>query len=252
MRIPEDDDRAGRLVSVFLTQHSPVCARVFNDLQKESDASRFDGLIKIGIDETSYKKSHKYMTVVVDHDHNRVVRCGKGHGKEVLRSFFDLLSDTQRKSIRVITADGARWIASAVADRCPNAERVMDSFHVVSWMTDALDEIRRQSWRDALKQVRQAPKRNRGRPKRDERVNPEKAAAVAIKQARYPLLKNPDNLTENQRVKLESIARSDGRLYRAYLLKEDLRSVFSVKNHDVATKLLDGWLFMLADVGFQR
>lgn len=220
----------------------PVCKRVFDDLEKATGISRYDGLVRIGIDETSYRKGHKYMTVVVDHDRNRVVWCGKGHGKEVLGSFFDLLSAEQRKSIKVVTADGARWIASVVKDRCQNAERVMDPFHVVSWMTDILDELRKQSWRDAHKQAKLAPKRSRGRPKKNEEANPEKAVANAIKQARYPLLKNPDDLSETQKVKLESIARSDTRLYRAYLLKEDLRAVFSVKGLRSATELLDGWL----------
>lgn len=220
----------------------PVCKRVFDDLQKATGSSIFDGLVRIGIDETSYRKGHKYMTVVVDHDRNRVVWCGKGHGSEVLESFFALLSVEQKETVEVVTADGAKWIASAVSRNCPNAERVMDPFHVVSWMTDALDELRKQSWRDAQKSAKKAPRRSRGRPGKDEVVNPEKTAAKAIKQARYPLLKNPEDLSETQRIKLESIARSDTRLYRAYLLKEDLRAVFSVKDLDAATELLEGWL----------
>lgn len=109
-------------------------------------ASRFDGLVNIGIDETSYKKGYKYMTVVVNHDTASVVWCSKGYEKEVLSLFFEKLRPEQRASIRCVSADGARWIASCVEEYCPNAERCVDPFHVVSWATEALDKVRRQAW----------------------------------------------------------------------------------------------------------
>lgn len=126
----------------------PVCKRVYDRLDAQA-GNRFDGLVRIGIDETGYKKGFKYMTVVLDHDTGRVIWCGKGYGKAVLESFFHLLNEDQCASIKVVTADGARWIADVVAANCPNAERVMDPFHVVSWRTDVLDEIRKQAWREA-------------------------------------------------------------------------------------------------------
>lgn len=121
-----------------------VCKRVYDRLDGQA-GNRFDGLVRIGIDETSYKKGHRYMTVVLDHDTGRIVWCGEKHGKAVLESFFDLLTPEQRATITVVTADGTRWIAEVVEDKCPNAERVMDPFQVVGWMTDALDEVRRQA-----------------------------------------------------------------------------------------------------------
>ncbi len=48
----------------------------------------------------------------------------------------------QRRAIEVVTADGARWIGQLVVRRCPNARWVMDPFHVVQWMNDALDAVR--------------------------------------------------------------------------------------------------------------
>lgn len=75
------------------------------------------------MDETSYKKGHKYMTLVLNHDTDRVPWCGKGYGKAVPGSFLDLLSDEQRASVKVVAADGAKWIADVVAEKRPNAER---------------------------------------------------------------------------------------------------------------------------------
>ena len=65
----------------------------------------FEGLENIGIDETSYKKGHKYMTVVMNHDTNAAVWAGAGHGKAVLSRFFELLTEEQRASIRRVSAD---------------------------------------------------------------------------------------------------------------------------------------------------
>lgn len=67
--------------------------------------SRLDGLVRMGVDETGYKKGHKYMTVVLDHDRGIVAWCAKGHGKEVLRGFFERLDEGQRASIGVVTTD---------------------------------------------------------------------------------------------------------------------------------------------------
>ena len=124
-----------------------ICRRVYDELDAEA-GDRFDGLVRIGIDETSYKKGHKYMTVVLDHDANRVVWCAKGQG----RPCSALLRAAQRGSEGQHTGgDGrrARWIAELAESYCPNAERVMDPFHVVSWMTDVVDELRKQAWRRA-------------------------------------------------------------------------------------------------------
>ena len=138
-----------------------ICKRVYDDLQARRGAGRFDGLVRAGIDETSYKKGHKYLTVVVDHDRGCIVWCHEGYGKEVLGKFLDELTREQRRAIRVVTADGAKWIRLLVRRRCKNATWVMDPFHVVMWMNDALDEVRRDEWRVAKDAAKAA------RPRRD-------------------------------------------------------------------------------------
>ena len=109
----------------------------------------FDGLTAIGVDETSYRKGRTYITVVVDHKRKRVVRAHDGYGKEVLDPFFRQLTDEQRASIKAVTGDGAKWIDASVKEHLPNAERVLDSFHIVSWMTDTLDQVRKRLWNQA-------------------------------------------------------------------------------------------------------
>ena len=199
-----------------------VCARVLERLE-DGMPPRTSGLVRIGVDETSYKKGRRYMTVVVNHDTGAVVWCHEGHGRKVFDAFFEQLGEEGRASIELVSADGARWVDEAVAEWVPRATRCVDTFHVVQWATDMLDEVRRQAWRKAEARAKAAPRRGRGRPRKGEAASPVGKAANAVKGLRYPLLKNPEDLTERQAADLELAATSSPRLYRAYLLKEGLR-----------------------------
>lgn len=216
-----------------------IIARVWADVDAQHD--RFAGLKRIGIDEISYKKGHKYLMVVVDHDQRRLVWAAPGRSGATVAAFFDLLGPERCVQITHVSADGADFIDAIVAEKCPKAVRVADPFHVVSWATDALDEIRRETWNDARALARTEPKRGRGRPRADASPRPGSERAKALKGARYSLWKNPENLTENQQIKLTWIAATDPRLYRAYLLKEGLRVVFQLP-YDAAVEALDRWI----------
>ena len=229
-----------------------ICKRVYDDIESQRGAGRFDGLRRIGIDETSYKKGHKYLTVVVDHDRGCLVWAHEGYGRDVLNVFLDELTREQRRGIEVVTADGAKWIKTLVRRRCPNARWVMDPFHVVEWMNDALDQVRCEEWQVAKAAARAAtPKRDRpGRPRKGEETPPEareaQELAASIKNSRYALVKNPEDLTERQREKLADVRRAGGHLFRAWDLKEDLRAVFRADGASEAEGLLDAWLHAAA------
>ena len=216
-----------------------IIARVFADADATGD--RFAGLRRIGIDEISYKKGHKYLMVVVDHDTRRLVWAAPGRDKKTVAAFFDLLGEDRCRLITHVSADGADFIDQIVAARCPNAVRAADPFHIVKWATDALDEVRREAWNDARQQARSEPGRGRGRPRKDAPPRPASERAAGLRGARYSLWKNPENLTENQQVKLAWIIRTDPRLYRAYLLKEGLRVIFQLP-FDAAAEALNRWI----------
>lgn len=216
-----------------------IITRVWADIDATHD--RFAGLRRLGIDEISYKKGHKYLMVVVDHDSRRLVWAAPGRSSATVNQFFDLLGPERCAQITHVSADGADFIDTIVAEKCPGAVRVADPFHVVRWATDALDEVRRGAWNQARALARKEPKRGRGRPRADAPPRPASERATALKGARYSLWKNPENLTENQQVKLAWIAATDPTLYRAYLLKEGLRVVFQLPHLD-AVEALDRWI----------
>ena len=227
---------AWRTVGAIITR---VCA----DIDTAHD--RLAGLRRIGIDEISYKRGHKYLTVVVDHDARRLVWAAPGRDKATLGTFFDALGEDRCAQITHVTADAADWIAAVVKHRCPAAVRCADAFHVVAWATDALDQVRRQAWNDARRLARSEPKGRPGRPRKDgtqaSGPRPGHERAKALKGARYALWKNPESLTENQTAMLTWIATTDPRLHRAYLLKEGLRHVFATKGEQ-GKEPLDRWL----------
>ena len=160
------------------------------------------------MDETSHRKGHTYLTVVVDHERHRVVWARDGVGGDVFDLFFQQLTEEQKASIRVVAGDGARWIDSCVGRWCPNAERVLDGFHIVSWMTGALDKVRKRLW-------------NQARRGGDEKTT------KRMRDVKYTVLKNPDQLTELQDETLTALRNTDpkGRLYRAWQLKELSRTL---------------------------
>lgn len=105
--------------------------------------ARLRNLRRICVDETSYKKGHKYMTVVYDLDRNRVVWLREGHGVEVFSEFCELLTEEERANITVIAGDGAKWIDVCKEKYFPNAERCIDKFHVIGWVNESLDKTRK-------------------------------------------------------------------------------------------------------------
>ncbi|MFD0704602.1 ISL3 family transposase [Alloscardovia venturai] len=224
-------------------------SRSLHDLEPER-SRRLNGLVNIGIDETSYRKGHKYITLIVNHDTNEVVWVAHGHGKSVLEQFYKGLTPEQLSSIKVVTGDGARWITDCVNEFTPDCERCVDPFHVVEWAMDALDEVRKERWHKAYEEASKLAKENpqkRGRPKSADRVAAAiKAAcdkASEIKDSTYSLGKAPEHLTNRQQVRLDLIQAKDLQLLRAYSLKESLRLLLKIQDVNQAEKELKHWLF---------
>jgi transposase len=181
-----------------------------------------DGLRRIGIDEISHRKGQRYLTVVVDHHTGRLVWAAPGRDSKTVLAFFDALGEERCQALELISADMASWISVAIAERAPQAERCVDPFHVVMLATDALDQVRREVWNEARRQGNMQLARD-------------------LKGARFAVWKNPENLTDRQQAKLATIQQTNAKLYRAYLLKEQLRQIYQLPAA-AAEQLLDRWL----------
>jgi transposase len=211
-----------------------IIARVATDA--EAGCDRLAGLRRIGIDEISYKRGHKYLVIVVDHDTGKLVWAAPGRSRATVRAFFDALGEDRSQLLTHVSADGAEWIAVPVRERAPQAVLCADPFHVVGWAAEALDQVRREAWRAARQAgaVKDTPTGGRV-------LRLSTGGARDLRRARYPLWKNPDNLTGRQQAKLAWIEKTHPYLYRAYLLKEGLRTALKLKGEE-ADYALDRWL----------
>jgi transposase len=231
---------ATQLMRIAWRTVGAIVARVWQAAEAAADSDGLDGLRRIGIDEISYRRNMKYLTAVVDHDTGVLVWAGEGRSRATLAEFFDRLGPTRAAQITHVSADGAAYIEEEVTARCPQAVIGVDPFHVVQWANTALARVRIDAWQEARTLAKHDPKALTGWARRHQWL-PGHDRARGLKGARFALSKNPDNLTERQRAKLQWIAIADPRLYRAYLLKEALRLIFQMPP-DQAADELDKWL----------
>lgn len=232
---------ASQLMRVDWKSVGDICTRVRLSLERGMP-DRMEGLRRIGVDETSYRKGQKYLTVVIDHDSGRVVWCAKGYGKSVLERFFQELGAERCAGIQVVTADGAAWIRDTVERYCPHAQRVMDPFHVMQWMSETLDKIRQESWKEERREARSQPKRKPGRPRKGEVAGTSKTVYKATQNARWAVLTGKENLNDRQQDTLKRIEKERAVLYRAWMRKEALRDVLRSQDGQEARERLDRWL----------
>jgi transposase len=211
-----------RLLRVSWRAVGGIITRVVAD-RRTRIADPLQGLARIGIDEISYRKGQRYIMGVVCHDTGRLVWAADGRDATILGGFFALLGPARCQRIALVSCDQGSWVRAAVADHCPEAIVCMDPFHVVQLATEALDEVRREVWNAARREG-------------------DAAGARWLKGARWALWKAPERLTGRQRAKLATIQHTNARLYRAYLLKEQLRAVFHEPGSEGAIELLDAWV----------
>ena len=179
-----------------------------------------EGLERLGVDELSYRKGHHYITLVVDHDGRRVVWGARGKNAATLVTFFKEIDEDARLRITLVTMDMSAAYIKAVREALPHAQIVFDRFHVQKLVSDALDKTRRQEWQKL-----------RGTDESE-----------AVKKLRWPLLKSSWNLRADERERLSRLQKDNGRLCRAYLLKECFFAILDRRQPNVVRKKLQEWL----------
>jgi len=196
-----------RLVRVDWDTVGRIIERVMAD---GLDPDRLDKLFVVGVDEVSWRKGHSYLTLVSDHRRGKFVWGQEGKDTATLDCFFDELGEQRSGLIKAMSMDmGPAYEKSArKPGHATKAVICYDPFHVVQLATAALEKVRRQVWQEL-------------------RLLPDKDAARRFKGARWALLKNPGDLTDDQAVTLRKLKRRGGDLWRAYALKEALRAVFA-------------------------
>jgi transposase len=177
------------------------------------------------VDEISWRKDHKYLTLVVDHDRGEVIWGAKGRDALTLDAFFDELGPERSSQLTAVSMDlGPAYLKSVGAEgHAPRAIVCADPCHLVKLVDYAVDEVRRDLWNE----LRRLP---------DDRW------AKEFKGSRWALLKNPENLTGAQAAQLRRIRHSRGGIWRTYEMKEQFRAILAGNlTMDEAAVLLDRW-----------
>jgi len=200
-------DSVGRIVERVVADHL--------------DERRLSGLVAIGVDEIAYRRGARYLTSVVDHRSGAIVWCAPGRNYETLQGFFALLGERKR-SIRAVSIDMSGGYEKAIRESLPDAEIAIDPFHVVRLAQRAVDQVRRDEWN--------AHERSHTK------------AGKWIKGTRWSLLKSPAKQTTGQLALLAEVQQANKALYRAFLLKEELRLLYQLEHPALAPAHLDAWL----------
>jgi len=191
------------------------------------DERRLERLVTIGVDEISYRKGQRYLTQVCDHSSGAIVWAKPGRDATTLQAFFDELGPDGRASIRAISIDMNGGYEKAIrqqqaADPGFAAEVCFDPFHVCQLAGRAVDDVRRAEWNTQGKS-----KTGHGR---------------WVKSVRWSLLKAPEKQTVRQLAALHEVEHANKRLYRAFLLKEELRLLYHLDDPILAPDHLEAWL----------
>jgi transposase len=200
-------DSVGRIVERVVADHL--------------DERRLHGLVAIGCDEISYRRGQRYLTCVADHASGAIIWARPGRNAPTLQAFFDCLGERKR-SIRAVSIDMSAGYENAVRAAVPDAEVCFDPFHVVKLANEAVNDVRRADWNAHAKSRTQTGK--------------------WLKGARWALLKAPERLTARQQTKLAEVQAANRGLYRAYLLKEELRALYHLDDRSLADEHLTAWL----------
>ena len=207
-----------RLLRVGWDTVGRIVERVVSD---HLDETRLHGLVAIGCDEISYRRGQRYLTCVADHSSGAIVWARPGRNAATLQAFFDELGE-RRDSIRAVSIDMSAGYEKAIHAALPDAEVCFDPFHLVKLANEAVNDVRRADWNAQGKSKTQTGK--------------------WLKGVRWALLKAPERLTARQRIKLAEVQAANRGLYRAYLLKEELRALYHLDDPSLAPEHLKAWL----------
>jgi len=178
----------------------------------------------IAIDEVYLGRKRKFITIVMDLESGRVIHVGYGKGKDALNGLWKRLKRSNAKILAVAT-DMASGYMAAVMEHLPDADLVLDHFHLVKWFNDKLSLLRRQMYHEA-----------------------DVFGKDVLKSSRYLLLKAPENLKVNtdkskdERARLQAALELNQPLATAYYMKERLRLLFDCPAVEQAGKELEAWI----------
>ena len=180
-----------------------------------------EGIGAIGVDEVSYRKGHKYLTLVyqIDAGCRRLLHISEGRSVKSLLRFFRMLGKQRSQSIGHVCSDMWKPYMKVIKKKLPHALYILDRYHIVANLHKALDKIRAGEAR---------------------RLQAEGYEAHLHK-TRWCFLKRKQNLTNKQRLRLREVVQYDLKTVRAYLKIQAFQLLWEYRSPTWAGKYLDSW-----------
>lgn len=197
--------------------------KLWQMLDKYIDAGReledFSELKSVGVDETSKKKNHDYISLFVDMKKRKTIYITEGKSSETVNDFKEdlVLHGGNAENIKNVSCDMSPAFIKGVKENLPNAEITFDKFHIVKIINHAVDQVRKE----------------------------EAKSLDLLKNTRFIFLKNSNNLTKNQSRKLTelSISQLNIKSIRALHIRENFQEIYNAENNEDFEKLLKKWYF---------
>lgn len=187
--------------------------------EQRAGADGLDGLRRIGIDEVSYRRGHRYLTVVADHDSGRVVWCAPGERQAGAAAFFRALGSERCARLEAISLDLAPGYRAAARRFAPQAAVCADPFHLVAQAGFALDRLRAREWQRLRRQ--------------------DPGGARWLKDSRWALRRGPATRTARDRELIDQLEAANAGVYRAWLWCDQLRAVLRAGDPVAAQRQLE-------------
>jgi transposase len=181
----------------------------------------FGPIDAIGVDEIQYAKGHKYMTLVyqIDLGMTRLLWIGRERTIESFQGFFAVIGEEVASNIVFVCSDMWQPCLKVIREKCSQAIHILDRFHIVVKMNQALDDVRAEESRRMVREGR----------------------VPVLKKMRWLLLRREQNLKTEQRFRLRDLLRYNLRTVRAYLLEEAFQQLWDYNSPTWAGKFLDEW-----------
>jgi len=177
----------------------------------------FSDVATIGLDETSNKRGHNYITLFVDLDKSKVIHATEGKDASTIKTFKEVFEDHNGNtpSVENISCDMSPAFIKGVNEQFPDADITFDKFHVIKKINEAVDEVRRVELKENF----------------------------ILKGTRYIWLKNPKNLTTKQLDAMQPLSKMNLKTLRAYNIKLNLQEFYEIADEEAALSHLNKWFF---------
>jgi transposase len=193
-----------------------VSKMVYDNVNSALDTQKIETVQHLGVDETSIKKGHQYITVLTDTERKKVVAITTGKDSKAMQEALDIMDNRGAKphKIRTVTMDMSPAYISTAEDWLPNASMVFDRFHLEVLANKKVDEIRKYE----AKQYKE------------------------LKNTKYLWLRNNHGLKEEQKLQIQLLEASFPTLGKAYRLKEQLKTVMNEAYYSKSLKGIKTWM----------